>query len=703
MDRSSFMVARFRSFVQLLTLCLVSGAAMLVPASPGWSDPPGPTARDRQIALTVVSLLKRDHLSKHPIDDEVSQRCFQTFLKMLDPMKLYFTQADVDEFARHQFELDDWALRGDVSFLEFAQRVFRRFLQRVDERVKLVDELLAMQHDFTAEEEMLIDRKLAQYAKDDEEVRTRWRKRIKFDLLMLKADKDKIEGPAAVEKLHRRYHSFAKRMHQTDGEELLEMYLTSFTTAFDPHTTYMAPSTLENFEIMMRLGLEGIGAALKSEDGYTVVDKIVPGGAAEKQGQLKVEDRIIGVGQGPDGPIQDVMDMRLSDVVKLIRGKTGTIVRLEVLSGPTGQRKIIQITRAKIELKDSEAQSRIFPVGKKPNGQPYLLGVIDLPSFYMDMNAARLGLPGYRSTTRDVRRILEQFNAQGVDAVILDLRRNGGGSLQEAINLTGLFTGEGPVVQVKDAEGRVQPYEDVAPGPVWRGPLVVLVSKFSASASEIFAAAIQDYRRGLIVGDYSTHGKGTVQSLMELGQQLFRLPNAPQLGALKITMQQFYRLNGDSTQKRGVLADIELPSLTTHLDVAEADLDYPIPFDQVRPLEFRRFDMIDKAMIERLAAQSAQRVNNSQDFQKVLKNIARYRAQKERKYVTLNEQKFLQERAELNADKEEEKQIEKMSEPSTAGIERNYYLDEAMAITVDYLDLLHRARGKVGAQVQAVR
>ena len=681
-----------------LLLGVAIGFGALVVRAPLRADPVGPTARDRQIALTVASLLKKDHLSKRPIDDEISQRCLKTYLKMLDPMKLYFMQADVDAFMRHQNDLDDWFKQGRI---DFAYEIFGVFLRRVDERVKLVDELLAMKHDFTVDEEMLVDRKLAEYAKDDAEIRDRWRKRIKFDLLMLKADKEKIEGEAAVEKLTRRYHFFAKRMHQTDSEELLEMYLTALTSAFDPHTSYMAPKTVENFLIIMRLELEGIGAALKSEDGYTIVDKLIPGGAAEKEGRLKVGDRIIGVGQGPNGPIEDVVDMKLSDVVERIRGKKGTVVRLQVTSGTAGERKVIQITRAKIELKDSAAQSKVFPVGKKPNGEPYQIGVIDLPSFYMDMDGAKLGMPGFRSTTRDVRKILEDFNAKGVDAVILDLRRNGGGSLQEAIHLTGLFTGEGPVVQVKDSDGRVQPYDEVEPGPVWKGPLIVLVSKFSASASEILAGAIQDYRRGLIVGDRSTHGKGTVQSLVELGQQLFRLPNSPQLGALKITMQQFYRPNGDSTQKRGVLADIELPSLTTHLDVAEADLDYPVEFDQVRPLEFKKFNLVSKSIVDRLAALSLDRVNSSEDFQKVLKNIARYKTQKERKFVTLNEQKFLEERAELNADKEEEKQLEKMSESGDRGIQRDYYLDEALNLAIDYLQPLAQLRANASAQSRA--
>jgi carboxyl-terminal processing protease len=609
-------------------------------------------------------------------------------------MKLYFYQSDIDRFATQRKELDDAIRKGEV---QFAYDVFAVFLKRVDERVKMVDELLAMDHDFTVDETMVIDRDLVEYPKTEAEARDRWRKRIKYDLLVLKADG--TVGQEAIDKLARRYHSFAKRMHQTDEGELLEMYLTAMTTSFDPHTAYMGVSTLENFEISMRLELDGIGAALQSEDGYTVVKEIIAGGAADKQGELKPGDKIVGVGQGREGEIEDVVERKLGDVVKLIRGKKGTVVRLEVVPVDSAERKIIEITRARIELKNQEARAKVFEAGRKPSGEPYQVGVIYLPSFYMDMTGARAGLRNYKSSTDDVRRILKDFSEKQVDAVVLDLRRNGGGSLQEAINLTGLFIDRGPVVQVKDSEGQVKPYEDLDAGTAWDGPLVVLISKFSASASEILAGAIQDYRRGLIVGDHATHGKGTVQSLMDLGYALFRgLPNSPSLGALKITMQQFYRPSGDSTQNRGVVADIELPSLTTHLDVGEKDLDYPVAFDRVSPLDFPKFGYASAAVVDRLKLLSAQRCEQCEDFQKVLKNIDRYKAQKDRKYVTLNEQKFMAERAELNADKEEEKQIEDLNETNNLEIKRDYYLDEALAITADYLNLL-----QVAPPVQAVQ
>ncbi len=645
-----------------------------------------PNARDRQVALTVTALMKQQHLLRHPLDKEISARCLKVFLQTLDPLKVYFYQSDYDTFAKSKESLADMIQKGDINF---AYMVYKTFLARIDERVKWVDEILATEQDFTLDEELLVDKDQATYAKTPEEGKDRWRKRVKYDLLLLKAEKadsktDKSEGKTPKQRLTQRYHSFTKRMHQTDPEELLEMYLTSLTTSFDPHTTYMSPSSVENFKIMMQLKLEGIGASLQGADGYTIVKKIIPGGAAEKEGHLKIDDKIMAVGEGEKGELVDVVDMKLNDVVKMIRGKPNTVVRLQLTSIKDPKPRIVQITRATIELKDSEAKGEIFEAGHKADGKPFKIGVINLPSFYMDMEGARHGLAEFKSTTRDVKRILDDFKTKGVDAVALDLRTNGGGSLTEAINLTGLFIYDGPVVQVKDADGRVTPYHDPDPEISWSGPLVVVISKFSASASEIFAGAIQDYNRGLIVGDKSTHGKGTVQSLLDLGEQLFRMPNAPNMGELKITMQQFYRPGGDSTQRRGVLADVELPSLTTHLDVGEADLDYPLPFDQVAPQPFRKFESVNQALVDQLKRLSAARCTASEKFQKVERNVAHYKQQKTKKTVTLNEAKFLKDRAELDADKEEEKSIEKLND-NPAGIERDFYLDEVFNVLVDYM------------------
>jgi carboxyl-terminal processing protease len=423
-------------------------------------------------------------------------------------------------------------------------------------------------------------------------------------------------------------------------------------------------------------------------DGYTVVSKVIPGGAADKHGKLQPEDRIVSVGEGKDGKMVDVVDMNLNDVVKLIRGKAGSVVRLGVKPAGSNEIQTYEIMRARIELKDSEARSEIIEAGKKTNGEPYRVGVIDLPSFYMDMAGARRGLSDFKSTTRDVRRILEDFNQKNVDAVVLDLTRNGGGSLTEAINLTGLFIDEGPVVQVKDSDDRVQHYDDLERGMAWKGPLVVLTSKFSASASEILAGAIQDYGRGIVVGDQATHGKGTVQSLLDLGQQLLNIPNPPNLGALKITMQQFYRPSGESTQKRGVVADVALPSLTTHMDVGESDLDYPIEFDRVEASRFTGNQMVTQQLLAELNTRSQARRDAVEDFQKLMRRIEQYRQQKAKDYVTLNEEAFFAERAEFDADKEDEAQINEQIESERPVFRRNYYNNEVLAISTDYVELL---------------
>lgn len=675
--------------------------------------PAPPSATDKQITRWVALLMQK-HLSGHDMDDEIARRCIKTFLKTLDPMKVYFYQSDVDEFLAERDQIDDSILKGDVRF---AHRIFERFLKRVEERLVQINKSLDMEHDFLLDEEMIRDADAATYPTSPEEASERWRKRIKYDLLVQTTDD--IPMDKAIEKLRRRYANFAKRMEQTDGDELLEMYLTSLTMGFDPHSTYMSPSTLKNFFITIGLKLEGIGASLTVEDGYTVIKNIIPGGAADKDGRLKVEDKIVGVGQGKEGEIVDVIDMKLNNVVEKIRGKAGTVVRLEVMQGVGDGRKIYDITRAKIELKDSEARGKIitgdtiaqcadgkegdsdatteskpenniFPSGLKPDGTPYLIGVIDLPSFYMDMEGAQQGLRNYKRTSVDMRRLIEEFKGKHVDAVIVDLRRNGGGSLTEAVETTGLFIDTGPVVQVKGPDGRVMPYNDRQAGMAWNGPLVVLTSKFSASASEIFAGAIQDYDRGIIIGDKSTHGKGTVQQLFDIAASFYRIPNPPKkLGALKMTIQQFYRPSGDSTQNRGVVSDVELPSITTHLDIGESDLDYALEFDNVKQLPHDDYELVDKELIAKLRSQSEFRWKRSGKFAKELKKIALYIDRKEQAKRTINQEKFLAERAILNADAEEKEHLDDMLNGKDQIFDpANYYNTEVLAITLDYLRLL---------------
>lgn len=657
----------------------LSTAWLTLPAAP--LD--GPARSDRTVTRAVRSLMEQEHLSRHPLDDEISTRAMKSFLEGLDPRKMYFLQSDVDEFMAKERQIDNQIQDGDIRF---AYTIFNRFLVRLDERVTLVEKLVDQPHDFTVDESIITDPDALRYPRTEDEVVDRWRKLIKLNLLTFKADGTSDEESRA--KIKRRYHALAKRWHQTDTDELLERFLTAVTTSYDPHTTYMSPSSLDNFRIMMRLNLDGIGAALQvSEEGYTVVTKVIPGGAADKDGRLKADDRIVSVSDS-NGEMIDVVDMKLNDVVHLIRGEAGTVVKLGVQSGGVDETKIYAITRARIELEDSAAQSEVIERGQKPDGNPFKVGVIDLPSFYMDMAAAGNGQNDFRSSTRDVSIILDNFKSKNVDVVVLDLRRNGGGSLTEAINLTGLFIDQGPVVQVKDAVGRIQSYNDLDRGMAWDGPLIVLTSKFSASASEILAGAIQDYHRGLIIGDESTHGKGTVQSLLDLGSQIFRsLPNPENLGALKITMQQFYRPNGDSTQKRGVIPDVILPSLTNAIAMGEGDLDYAVEFDHVPASQFTGYNMVGADALSRLREHSASRLQTTGDFAKELERIARYKRMKDEKTISLNEEKYSARRAaERDAEKEEEKHFDEQQGNKEREIfADDFYNKEIVNITLDYL------------------
>jgi carboxyl-terminal processing protease len=668
--------------VWTLALTLSIGSPLVALAQEGEDLEPG--ANDRQITLAVRSYLEREHLTRRQIDDEIAGRWFDMFIGALDPMKMYFMQSDIAEFGERKNQLDDLVRRGNV---DFAYDVYRRFMTRVDQRLPLIEKLIQSDLDFTVPETIVIDRDDVDWSATEEEAEARWRRRIKYDLLVQKMEKTPLQE--SQDKLLRRYRSFAKRMQKMTADELLETFLTSLTASLDPHTTYMSPGTLENFNISMKLELDGIGASLRSEDGYTTVAEIVAGGAAERDGRLQKKDRVVAVGQGTEGELVDVVDMNLNEVVKLIRGKRGTTVRLKVI--PVGQTapKILDIVRDRIELKDSEARGEVIEQGKKPDGTPWRIGVINLPSFYMDMAGARSGQADYKSTTRDCRRLIQDFKQQNVDCVVLDLRDNGGGSLPESISLTGLFIDTGPVVQVKDADDRVQQYDDMEAGVEWDGPLVVLINKFSASASEILAGAIQDYRRGLVIGDEATHGKGTVQSLLDLGRQLFqRLPNAPSLGAIKITMQQFYRPSGDSTQNEGVKSDVELPSITTHLEVGESDLDYALAFDRVPRASFESTGRVSDELVDVLRERSAARVASDEEFAKVVRDIEKYKLRKQEKEISLVESEFVKHWNDFKAADDEEKKLEEGDNLRRPVVKQDFYFNEAMQVTTDYLQAL---------------
>ena len=709
--------ARIPMFGLLAGTCLAT--TLLAPVA--LAKPTDPTRTDRHISIMVAALMDRRHLSEMQVNDEISHRALDMFLKNLDRMKLFFLQSDVDEFLAERDKLDDYVKAGDTRI---AKRIFDRFLERVSERVAVAQTFIDAKHDFTVDEDMVRDPDKIGYAKTTEELDERWRKRVKYDLLLELADD--VEEKEAIEKLHKRYRGIERDKEQYSNDELLEDFLTALTMSFDPHSSYMSPSTLDNFTIQMRLELDGIGASLESKYGETTVKDLVPGGAADKDGRLKRNDVIVGVGEGTEGEFVDIVDMKINDVVQKIRGKPGTIVRLEVIPADKSGRKVYDITRARIELKDSEARSEVLerplkkednksadtatvtalaetektdeveePIGKiveekqTAGGPARRIGVISLPSFYMDMEGRRAGKVDFKSTTRDVRRLLEQFKEQKVDLVVMDLRFNGGGSLPESVEATGLFIDKGPVVQVKGPDGRVSPYPDEEPGEVWSGPLVVLINRFSASASEIFAGAIQDYSRGIIIGDHSTHGKGTVQQLFELGQQILPMQEAPNLGALKMTIQQFYRPSGDSTQNRGVVSDIELPSrISVWEGIGEADLDYALKFDQVAPQPHDNYHMASADLIKQLRQRSTDRVAKTEFFVDEKGKIDELVKRQKEPTVTLNKEKFLAEREEVNSEKDQEDMFKDLEDKDRPVFPSTPYNEEVMAIALDYLDLI---------------
>ena len=707
----------------LLGLALVGVLSSTLAASFATARPTDPDRKEqikqKNISIFVSSLIDKRHMAQLRVNDEIARRALEMYFKTLDPMKLYFYQSDIDQFAPESTKIDDAIKAGDVTL---AKKIFDLFLTRVAERTAVAQSLVDAPHDFTVDETMERDPEKLSWFKTKEEADERWRKRVKYDILLQSTDKE-TPVDQANNRLHKRYQSIARRWDQTSNDELLEMFLTAVTMSFDPHSSYMSPENLENFAIQMRLELDGIGASLESKYGETVVRHIVPGGAADKDGRLKVDDVITGVAQGPDGEVIDITDMKLNDVVMKIRGKPGSVVRLEVKKAGGAELTNYDITRARIELKDSEARSAVLerdskgqvvgnaeattlkvaedgstaqvPTGevieqKRPDGTVFRIGVINLPSFYMDMEGRRSGKADYKSAVRDVRKLLEELKAKHVDMVVMDLRFNGGGSLPESVEMTGLFIDQGPVVQVKGPDGRVIPHPDDKPGAVWEGPLMVVINKFSASASEIFAGAIQDYGRGIVVGDKATHGKGTVQELEELGRYVNQF-NPPNYGALKMTIQQFYRPGGDSTQNRGVVSDVELPSQTTHWPVGESDLDYALKFDSVLPLPHENYPNASPKTIEELRRRSAARVEQSEHFKKEKQRIARYLERKDEP-LTLNKEKFLAERDELNTEKEQEEMFDDLQANDKPVFPQSAYNDELVAIALDYLELLGDGR-----------
>lgn len=600
-----------------------------------------PTPQEAKAAHLAASLLSRYHYKAVPLDDALSSQMFDQYLKALDPEKLYFLQSDVDALAVDRHRLDDAILSED---LRTPFEIFNRYERRAVERLAYARSLLQKGFRFDSDETLMIDRKDQPWPATEAEAQDLWRKRVKNDWLRLKlAGQD----DAAIQKvLDKRYDTTAKRLAKITGADAFEAFMNAYTTAIEPHTNYLGPRAAANFDIAMRLSLAGIGAVLTDIDGYATIRELVAGGPASLSGQLQVGDRILGVAQGAAQPLEDVVGWRLDDTVNLIRGAVGSTVRLEVLpadKGPDAPSKTVVLVRDTIKIQDSAAKAKVYAVttgeGKR------LIGVITLPSFYEDVEGLRKGDKDYRSASGDVAKLLADLKAQKVDGVLMDLRNNGGGSLREAVGLTGLFVGKVPVVQTRNAPGDVSVEMNVNTPLAWDGPMGVLINRASASASEIFAAAIQDYGRGLILGERS-FGKGTVQTVANLDQVARNA--TPVFGELKLTVAQFFRVNGDTTQLRGVSPDIGVLQSDDASQFGESSFDNALPRTHVKAAAYAPVGDIT-AQLPRLQAWHEQRVQRDRQYQSLLDDLAKARERRKANVISLNEAVRRQERTALEA------------------------------------------------------
>ncbi|WP_411562704.1 carboxy terminal-processing peptidase [Pseudomonas shirazensis] len=581
--------------------------------------------RDEVVAsLNVVELLKRHHYSKPPLDDARSVIIYDSYIKLLDPSRSYFTASDIAEFDKWKTQFDDFLKSGN---LDPGFTIYKRYLNRVKARLdfalaelnKGVDKI-----DFSVDESLLVDRKDAPWLKNDAELDDLWRKRVKDEVLRQKiAGKDFKQ---IQETLIKRYKNQLARLDQTRAEDIFQAYINTFAQSYDPHTNYLSPDNAENFDINMSLSLEGIGAVLQNDNDQVKIVRLVPAGPAAKTKQVAPADKIIGVAQG-NKEMVDVVGWRLDEVVKLIRGPKGSVVRLEVIpasNAPSDQTsKIVSITREAVKLEEQAAKKSVLKL--KQDGRDYKLGIIEIPAFYLDFKAYRAGDPEYKSTTRDVRKLLTELQNEKVDGVVIDLRNNGGGSLQEATELTSLFIDKGPTVLVRNSDGRVDVLEDENRGAFYKGPLTLLVNRLSASASEIFAGAMQDYHRALIIGG-QTFGKGTVQTIQPLNH-----------GELKLTLAKFYRVSGQSTQHQGVLPDIDYPSIIDTKEIGESALPEAMPWDTIKPAIKPAVDPF-KPFLTELKARHDTRSAKDAEFTYIRDRLALSQKLMSEKSVSLNEQ-----------------------------------------------------------------
>jgi carboxyl-terminal processing protease len=602
-----------------------------------------PNDRHRRVSKLVSNVIERQHYRQSPINDPVSSLVLDRYLAQLDGSRSYFLASDIAEFERFRYQLDDAVVSGQI---EPVFTIFNRFQQRNRERVNYALKLLDTEPDFSVDETFEFDRQKAPWAKTQAELDEIWRKRVKNDAVSLLLTEKTWAETRDI--LRKRYERVLKRTEQVTSDDIFEVFMNSFAHVFDPHSSYFSPRNSEEYRIQMSLSYEGIGASLQLVDDYVTVLNVLPGGPAAISGQLNANDRIISVAEGKNGKPVDVVGWRLDDVVQLIRGKVGTVVRLYILpagAAPGSPEKQLELVRNKVTLDAQAAQKEVRKVTR--GDRELTVGVINVPSFYQDFEARAAGDKEYRSTTRDVRRLIEELKAQKADALIMDLRGNGGGHLTEATALSGLFIPQGPIVQLRETGGRVEVLDDPEAGVAWDGPLIVLVDRFSASASEIFAAAIQDYGRGIIVGQ-QTYGKGSVQNLYPLDR--YALGPEPGFGQLTVTIGKYYRVTGESTQHRGVQPDISMPTAISIDEVGESTRESALPWDRIRPVDFGRSAQLTQLVAE-LEKEHQSRVATDPDFQLLLQDLESFEKVRTQKVVSLNLEKRKAEREQLEKER----------------------------------------------------
>lgn len=587
----------------------------------------------------ITEVLNRAHYRKTDLNDSLSSVILDNYLSSLDRSKVYFLKEDIDKFEKYRNSLDDHLKEGDLSA---AFDIYNTFKTRFNDRKEVIDSLVMVEFDFTKDEYYDTDREDADWATSKEELDEEWRKIIKSQALSLKlTDKD---WPAIQDNLTKRYDRLYNYINQNKSMDVFQVYMNAFTESYDPHTSYFSPRTAENFKITMSQSLEGIGASLQQDGDFTKVAEVIAGGPAFKSKLIQKDDRIIGVAQGEDGEMVDVIGWRLDEVVELIRGKKDSKVRLSILKASDGANALpveITLMRDKVKLEEQAAKKKMVPYTQ--NGVTYNIGIITIPSFYMDFDEAQKGNPDYTSTTRDVRRLISELKQEGMDGLLIDLTYNGGGSLSEAIELSGLFIPKGPVVQVRNADGSINSGDDPDDELFYDGPLGVVVNRFSASASEIFAGAMQDYQRGVVIGE-QTFGKGTVQNLIDLDRII---STDQKLGQLKLTLAKFYRVTGSSTQHKGVVPDIELPSEFSADEFGESSSPAALPWDQIRSSKFRPMRSVSEELISTLRAQYEERLSTDEELIALVRDIEDVKKLRSETRISLNLEKRKKEKEEM--------------------------------------------------------